>query len=215
MTAEPEPVLRPPQQRRSRESLERVLDAGTQLLVEGGYDAFTLQEVSRRAKVSIGSIYSRASSKEVLFLAIHEREMERMAAEQAVLFAPGRWEGVPLPVLIETLVREYAAIVLRHGALLRVFMHRSAVDEEIYRRGSQRTAQVAAQFEAVLLAHEDDIRHEEPRVAIDVAFRMVFGTLSRRVTRGKGFETQIQISDARLVRELERAIVGYLLTPPA
>ena len=53
----PEPLIRPPLQRRSQESLERVLQAGFELLKEEGFEGFTLQTVSRRAGVSMGSIY--------------------------------------------------------------------------------------------------------------------------------------------------------------
>ena len=57
-------VPRPPRQRRSRESLERVLQAGVELLGETDYDGFTLSELSRRAQVSVGSIYARFGSKD-------------------------------------------------------------------------------------------------------------------------------------------------------
>jgi len=93
-------------------------------------------------------------------------------------------------------------------------MHRATVDAEIHRRGPARTSQAARQFEEVLLDHEHELPHPEPRIAVDVAFRMVFGTLARRVTRGKGFEMQDEISDDRLVRELEHVVVAHLLTAP-
>jgi len=48
-----DPGIRPPQQRRSRESLERVLKAGELVLEQKGYEGFTIAEVSRRAKVSV------------------------------------------------------------------------------------------------------------------------------------------------------------------
>jgi AcrR family transcriptional regulator len=78
---QPDPLIRPPLQRRSQESLERVLQAGANLLREVGYEGFTLQEVSARSEVSVGSIYARAASKEALILAIYDRETERMAQE--------------------------------------------------------------------------------------------------------------------------------------
>ena len=134
-----EPQIRPPLQKRSQESLERVLQAGLELLQEAGFEGFTLQEVSRRAKVSIGSIYARASSKEALILAIYDREMERIAAEQERIAAASRREGLSSRELVETLVREMAEIMLGHAASLRVFMHRSAIDPEIWRRGSERS----------------------------------------------------------------------------
>jgi len=57
-------LAREPKQDRSRASFERVLDAATALLAERGYSEFTLQELSRRSKVSIGSIYCRVSGKD-------------------------------------------------------------------------------------------------------------------------------------------------------
>ena len=60
--------LRPPQQRRSRESLERILRAGADVLADRGYDGFTIGEVSRKAKVSVGSVYGRFESKDAPLL---------------------------------------------------------------------------------------------------------------------------------------------------
>src|SRR3954453_10834195 len=87
--SEPE-ALRPPLQTRSRESLERVLEAGQQLLEDAGWEGFTVQEVSRRAGVSIGSIYARAPSKDALILAVYDRAMSAIAeANDAFVDAPG------------------------------------------------------------------------------------------------------------------------------
>ena len=41
--------VRPPQQQRSREAWNRVLDAGVAILEDGGYDAFTIAAVCERA----------------------------------------------------------------------------------------------------------------------------------------------------------------------
>src|SRR5436305_13095959 len=100
--AAPEPeALRPPQQNRSRESLERVLASGQELLEEVGWEGFTVQEVSRRANVSIGSIYARAPSKEALILAVYDRAVEQIAAENAAgLTEDEAWERINTPQLI-------------------------------------------------------------------------------------------------------------------
>ncbi len=49
-------AVRPPKQRRSRESYERVLEAAHTLLEENGFDGFTIQEVAARSGVSVGAI---------------------------------------------------------------------------------------------------------------------------------------------------------------
>ena len=208
-----EPQIRPPLQKRSQESLERVLQAGLELLQEAGFEGFTLQEVSRRAKVSIGSIYARASSKEALILAIYDREMERIAAEQERIAAASRREGLSSRELVETLVREMAEIMLGHAASLRVFMHRSAIDPEIWRRGSERSHVLANVFETSLLEHADELSHPDPELAIDVTYRFVYAALARRITHGPHFESPRETSDEELVRELATAAADYLLAP--
>src|SRR5579871_4788684 len=76
------PEVRPPRQRRSRESFERVLDAAARLLEENGFEGFTVQEVASRSGVSVGAIYERFGSKESLLRVVHARTME--ALETAV-----------------------------------------------------------------------------------------------------------------------------------
>jgi AcrR family transcriptional regulator len=205
-------MIRPPLQKRSQESLERVLQAGLDLLQAAGFEGFTLQEVSRRANVSIGSIYARAASKEELILAIYDREMERIAAEQERIASPH--EGLSSRELVETLVREMAEIMLGHAASLRVFMHRSAIDPEIWRRGSERSHVLANVFETSLLEHADELAHPDPELAIDVTYRFVYAALARRITHGPSFESPRETSDEDLVRELATAAANYLLTGP-
>src|SRR5215212_234910 len=112
--AEPD-ALRPPLQNRSRESLERVLIAGKQLLEEEGWEGFTVQEVSRRAKVSIGSIYARAPSKEALILAVYDRAVGEIAEANAAALAPDeQWEGLDARQVITGAVGEMASQMLSH-----------------------------------------------------------------------------------------------------
>src|SRR3954464_9030668 len=119
--ATPEPLIRPALQRRSQESLERVLQAGLELLKEVGYEGFTLQEVSRRSGVSIGSIYARAPSKEALILAIYDQEMGRVAEANARLQATAQLDGLRGRELIVALVELMARSMIAHAGILRVF----------------------------------------------------------------------------------------------
>ncbi len=212
-TAAAEQLIRPPLQRRSQESLERVLQAGADLLLEVGYEGFTLQEVSRRSGVSIGSIYARAPSKEALVLAIYDKEMAKVSAANERLRETAQLEGLKGRDLIIALVDLMARSTLEHADILRVFMYRALVDEEIWKRGSDRSTQLSRAFEEALLEHKDELNHPDPELAIDVAFRMVYNTLVRRVTHGNTFESQRPLSDEDLIRELGEAAADYLLAP--
>jgi len=59
-----EPLVRVPQQERSRRTLERLANAGAALLRAGGSEALTITGVTRRARTSVGSFYARFQGKE-------------------------------------------------------------------------------------------------------------------------------------------------------
>ena len=172
-----------------------------------------MQEVSRRANVSIGSIYARADSKERLFIAIYEREMERMNLESLSLRDTARREGISGRELVVALVQEMADNVLGNAATLRVFMHRAVVDRDLWKRGSAGLRHLSRTFESALLEHRDELAHPDPELAIDIAFRFVYDTLARRISHGAKFESDRDLSDEELVRELARAAADYLMGP--
>ena len=97
--------------------------------------------------------------------------------------------------------------------MLRVFMYRAIVDEEIWRRGSERSTELSQAFETALLEHRQELNHPDPELAIDIAFRFIYNTLVRRVTHGESFESQRPLSDEDLIRELGEAAADYLLAP--
>jgi AcrR family transcriptional regulator len=206
-----DPTVRPPQQRRSRASFDRVLEAGAEVLREQGVERFTLQEVSRRAGVSIGSIYGRVASKDDLVLAIYDREMQRIAERQQQIQADSQREGLRGRALVELLVRDMAELMLSEAPTLRVFMQRAASDPVIWERGAERSHALADVFETALLEHGHEFAHPDLEVAIDVAYRFVYCTLARRITHGPSFESTRDLPDERLVAELATAAADYLL----
>jgi AcrR family transcriptional regulator len=67
---------------------EALLDAGLAVFADRGYGAASVEEIARRAGVSVGSVYAHFTSKENLFLALLERRADReTAAAQAALDA--------------------------------------------------------------------------------------------------------------------------------
>ncbi len=65
---------------------ENLLDAGLSVFADRGYGAASVEEIARRAGVSVGSVYAHFSSKENLFLALIERRADReFAAAEAEL----------------------------------------------------------------------------------------------------------------------------------
>jgi AcrR family transcriptional regulator len=109
--AVPEPAseAREPKQSRSRASLERMVEAAMALLRDRGGPDFTLTEVSKRAKVSIGSIYCRFESKEVLIREAHARTMARFHSDELAMLDRVRKRAVNLDAMIPAMVSDLVA----------------------------------------------------------------------------------------------------------
>jgi AcrR family transcriptional regulator len=206
--------IRPPQQRRSRESLERVLKAGERVLTEKGYDGFTIGEVSRRAKVSVGSVYGRFDNKDALIRAIHERMMERLTGPEEELAAAVADAGLDLETVVSRGVHALADSMDRERKLLRVFMVRGAVDPVISGPGSEASRATGRAFKTAVLARRSEIGHRDPELAADIAFRMVYDVLARQVMHGPTFESDRMVEWGALVDELVAALLAYLRQGP-
>ena len=97
-----------PTQSRSIESFERLIEESSALLAEKGYAEFTLQEVRKRATVSIGSIYRRFNSKEDLIRYLQERELEAINSEFQSLLSSLKYSNGKLKDLFPTVLDSYA-----------------------------------------------------------------------------------------------------------
>lgn len=74
-----QPVRRAPRQRRSREKLERILDATDALLARDGAAPLTTTRIASEAGVAVGSVYAYFADKEAIAEAVALRHWQRFA----------------------------------------------------------------------------------------------------------------------------------------
>ena len=70
-----------PRQRRSAETVARILDAAARIFDERGYRATTTNHVAERAGVSIGSLYQYFPNKDALLVALAEHHIDAVAQQ--------------------------------------------------------------------------------------------------------------------------------------
>jgi AcrR family transcriptional regulator len=108
------------QARRARTGVYRrhILEAAERVFAERGFEAAKLQEISKGAGVSMGTIYAIFPGKEELFrVLLEERGAEIMELARAV-FADGR----PPFDTLDALVRAYVGYFVDHPSFLRMHL---------------------------------------------------------------------------------------------
>lgn len=121
-----------PQQARSRQTVESVLEAAAQVFAQRGYANTTTNHIAARAGVSIGSLYQYFPSKDSILLALAERHLERTFA--ATMQEVGDKRDAPVPELLRAIVD---ALVQAHQAeprLHRVIFEEARLDASFRRR---------------------------------------------------------------------------------
>src|SRR5271168_2013473 len=91
---------RKPVQRRSRERVEAILKAATDLLAEGGVDALTMRSLAERAEIPTATIYRYFANREEIISAYLDHELERI--DEAVAVAVAELDQVTIRSLAET-----------------------------------------------------------------------------------------------------------------
>ena len=203
---------REPKQDRSRASFERLLDAASALLAERGYSDFTIAEVSKRSKVSVGSIYGRFENKDALVRATQERVLERMDEEYAGLVNRIRRKRLPLSVLVTTSVKELADFHRRHAGELIPFMDRASSDSVIATVGKKYHGQMALDFKLLLLERRTEILHPDPDRAASTCFAVIYATLARHLGLGSSKDVAGEGDWRQLVEDLGQMSLTFLLS---
>src|SRR5947207_2998834 len=178
-TPTPAPLhwVKPPQQVRSQKTLARLLDAAEDVIREHGMAGLTVSEVVRRAGSSVGAFYARFADKEGLLATLHERSCGETLATAKLALDPARWESSDVVTMVEELVAFTAVQCEERIGLVLAFLTLAATEVSYARRRAKLEAEVGNLFGELLLARSDEVGHPDPRLAAQVAARMVLSTL--------------------------------------
>jgi AcrR family transcriptional regulator len=164
--------------------MERLLTTAVEMLAQRGAAEFTLQELSRRTKVSIGSIYLRFHNKQELIREVQIRFLDQVERHHALVINQLRRRGLGLRQLVPIAIRDYAEFLRKHADLLRVFMELAPNDPLVAANGKKYFGQSAADFALLLLDRRAEIRHPDPVHAVDACFRMMYASVGRYLGLG-------------------------------
>lgn len=204
-----------PHQRRSRETMQRLVEAASRLLEKRNWVDVSVADLVREARSSVGSFYHLFGDKDGLLDYLDEQY-----AQQMLSFVDGfsrRCErgASSLEEAVEVLLRELAAFHRARRGTIRALVLRArrrrepSFDERTRRMNA--ALPVLLQF---LLAHGHEIRHPQPRRACFLAFSFSFSALRERILFPETIEDPAAAGDDELVRELTRSMLAYLCWSP-
>lgn len=207
-------TLRAPVQGRSKASYERMLSAAEELMRSEGSCDFTLNAVSRKGKVSIGSIYNRFESKEDLLHAVQLRVVQRVDETMRTRLLAAKTEGRDLPHLIFGLVEALAETLYEHQEVLRPLMTRATDDALVAETGKASYVLAASSIKEAMLEYTDQIKQPNPKRAVDVAFRVTYSTIARYLGLGSAMPGAWEGEWSVLKEDLSQMVAAFLGNPP-
>ncbi|MGH9081684.1 MAG: TetR/AcrR family transcriptional regulator [Acidimicrobiales bacterium] len=152
-----------------RSTRERILEVALELFTEQGYEQTSLREIAERLGFTKAALYYHFSSKEEIFMALHERLHDLAAGTPLAGEAPftvASWTAL-LDVFIEQIPANHQLILMHER-------NRAAFDKLHQRDHAQQHQDMEEQLRTVL---SDPALPLRDRVRMGCAFAMVMGGL--------------------------------------
>ena len=210
------PRFRPPQQTRSRETLDRILDAAERVLDEKSFTEATLAEIMERAGVTVGAFYRRFPDKDALLHLLDERFFREMQARADELLDPNHWQGASISEILSEFARTAVNVYTARRGVARSLFLRARVDPVIQATARQVNARCIDRLRALLLdpGRRAEVTHLDPDRAIALGFMMFFGALRETTVFGEVWPEHRQLVGDDLGHEMGRLYLAYLGVSP-
>lgn len=203
-------VTRRPRQGRSLASFERMIQATRELLLDKGSEDFTLQDVSERGRVSIGSIYLRFECKERLLHAVIGAELADIVAGEAEMVAEVRDAAQTLKQFLMLYVERYSAMLEATAPMLRAIMQRASIDGAISAAGKEAAFRSFSTAIDAMLAYRDEIHAADAAQKANAVMHVIFASVARQHGLGSTPESSDPAVKALMATELAAIAYAYL-----
>jgi AcrR family transcriptional regulator len=192
---------RQPVQRRSRQTVEAVLDAVVRILKRDGIDGVTTNRIAEVAGVSIGSVYQYFPDKRAIYTALHDRHVEQIS--RVIESTLVEHAAAPFDELVRALVE---ALIDAHAS--DVELHQLMTTEVPHGGDGARALEVRLRntFRLALSSRPRPTR--TPRDLDRILF--VLPHMVEALSHGAAYRRPPQLSLAAAKEEAVRAVLAYL-----
>jgi AcrR family transcriptional regulator len=198
--------FRPPQQARSRESLQKVLAAAEHVLAGQGIEEFTVGAVASQAGMSVGAIYRRFSGKDQLLHAVKDqllRQLETSVSEALRSPAPG------LSGIVDAFTQALARTFTRHNRIFPELLDGQRAEGR--ERGLQALAAIQHVFVEAARPCLKEIHRPDREPAIRMAARTIIGSCVHRAATCRFWPDDLTWNT--WATETTEMTLAYLISP--
>ena len=193
-----------PAQKRSRATVDAIVDATARVLVRDGYDALSTNRVAKEARVSVGSLYQYFPGKEALVAAVMEQYASRMQENIA-----SRLQDAGAAATAEEVATEMIRAMLA-AQQAEPRLHRALV-EQVPRIGAlRRLHELSANYERLVAAwlaeNLERIEVKDVDMAAFVLVAAVEGLVNRAI-----LDRPELVSSGKIEEHILRLVLAYVV----
>lgn len=196
-----ETLRRLPQQARSRERVNLILDAAAQVFEDVGYEAASTELIAACAQTSIGSLYRFFPDKSTILFALAECFAEQMRKVFTETFDAAAVNKPLAKVLSETVDAFDRLYTTQPGC--RVVMLQSRVSQELQAMNQRVDRDIVIQLEAFFAQRQSTMLPEQCRLAALISVEIAGSLQLLSLAQDEQLQQQI-------VAETKQVLIRYL-----
>lgn len=198
-----------PQQARSRERVEHLLDTAAALFAKIGYEAATTNAIAEQAGMSIGSFYRYFPDKQAILRALTERRLEQVREFYDRVFN----EDViylPLPVLLDRLVDPFLQLHLETPCYAHLLLA-SDGSTEVAAATCLAEEEIVGRLAALLRRVFPNLSADRTRLVATVCKASVKAMIAAAAAKGGSAARQLVIAEMKkMLRAYMETVSAYL-----
>ena len=206
-------IAGPPKQQRSRDSLEKLLVAGLEILEERGFEGFTNAAVAERAGVGVAIVYRRFADQNSFMGALFERFSQKGMEDLGVGIQVLAEADIDLEEFVPRFTRLVASSFRDNATLMHAFITANRGDAVLAAAVARATQESGVQLKASLLSHRDEIVRPDAERAVDFCHKQMINAFVALVADST--PTAPPFGWDETIREVSEMTLAYLRSVPS
>lgn len=196
-----------PKQQRSKEKLERIINAAFIVTSRVGFESVTLADIASEAGVGVSTVYTRFKSKEALLEELHIIITDKTLNTIDSYFSIYRDYKVSLSDIVREIIEDSLKMTRDLSGFYKATYQQSITNAAFAEREKTIRVKLLKTLKKIFLLRKQEIGHPRPGSAIDFFVAMYVGVITDRVMT----QNFSGLTDKKLAQELTNASKSYLL----